>query len=308
MRYLNIEGTELTLSNIVIGNMRISSLGKKAAEKLFFTVIEEGINFFDHADIYGGGECEKLFGEILNANSGVREKIFIQSKCSIVTGDRPYYDFSKEHILQSVDGSLKRLGTDYLDVLLLHRPDTLFEPEEVAEAFDLLEQSGKVRYFGVSNQNSWQVELLQKYVRQKLIFNQLQLSVVHTPMIDAGMTVNMADSRAIDRTGGILEYSRLKDMTVQAWSPFQKGFFEGCFIDDDSYPLLNEYMAQLADKYGVTKTSIAVSFITRHPANMQVITGTTNPDRIRECAKGSDIPLTREEWYTLYRLGGGMLP
>ena len=306
MKYLQIPGSDLKPSNIIMGCMRINNLDKKGAEQLIRTAMEAGVNMFDHADIYGDGYCEEFFAEAAGMNPQVREKMILQSKCGIRKG---YYDFSKEHILEAVDGSLKRLHTDYLDVLLLHRPDALMEPEETAEALQTLFDAGKVRYFGVSNHNPAQIELLQQAFGQKLLFNQMQISVAHTPLIDAGMAVNMHTDQAIDRTGSTLEYCRLKGITLQAWSPFQKGFFEGPFLGDmENYPELNRKCQELAEKYQVTPTGIAVAWLTRHPANIQVILGTTQAQRMLDGCAGSQIPLTRPEWYGLYQAAGNMIP
>ena len=306
MKKIKLLNSGLSASNIIMGCMRINTLSKNDTETLVRTAIEQGINYFDHADIYGNGECETHFSQSISITPSLREKIILQSKCGIGSG---YYDFSKEHILNSVDNSLERLHTEYLDVLLLHRPDTLMEPDEIAEAFDILHQSGKVRYFGVSNQNPMQIELLQKYCSQKLIINQMQLSIAHCPMIDSQLAVNMNIPQSINREGSILDYCRLKDITIQAWSPFQKGFFEGIFLDDyRNYEQLNQVLDQLAEKYHVSKTAIAVAFLTRHPANIQVILGTTNPHRLIDGCNGSDLPLSRQEWYTLYTASGKMLP
>lgn len=313
MKYLNIADTDLSVSNIVMGCMHLSELSQKDAASLIETAREQGINFFDHADVYGGGACEALFAEAIHMTDAVREQIILQSKCGIVlckdSDIRAYYDFSKKHILEAVEGSLKRLKTDYLDVLLLHRPDTLMEPEEIAEAFQILEEKGRVRYFGVSNMNPMQIELVQRAVRQPLIFNQLQLSVAYTPMIDTGLTVNMKLDQSTERTGEILEYSRLRHMTIQAWSPMQRGFFEGVFLgDQEHYAELNRVIQKIAEKYGVTDTAIAIAWITRHPAKMQVVTGTTKPGRLTECCAGSELPLTTQEWYEIYSAAGNMIP
>lgn len=303
---IQIRETELNVSNLVMGCMRIDTLTEKELEFLTDTYLEAGVNYFDHADIYGGGACEEAFGNMLSGRPGLRDQILIQSKCGIRNG---YFDFSREYILTSVDGILKRLHTDHLDVLLLHRPDALMEPEEVAAAFDELETSGKVRYFGVSNQNPMQIELLRSAVRQKLVINQLQMSLAHTPVIDSGMTVNMGIDQSVMRDGSIMEYSRLKGITLQAWSPFQKGFFEGVFLNDrDKYKVLNEKIDVLAEKYQVTPTAIAVAWLTRHPANIQVVLGTTKPSRVKEAAAGSELMLTREEWYGLYQAAGNRIP
>ncbi|MFC5465671.1 aldo/keto reductase [Lederbergia graminis] len=308
MKYFPIKGTNLNVSNIVMGNMRLTQLSLSEVEHLIRTSMDEGINFFDHADIYGGGKCEELFADAIQMNSSIREKMILQSKCGINTKDN-MYDFSKEHILKSVDGILKRLKTDYLDILLLHRPDPLMEPEEIAEAFDELHNSGKVHYFGVSNFNPMQIELLQKYISHKLVVNQLQLSVTHTPMIDSGVAINMHHDQSINRDSSILEYCRLHDITVQAWSPFQNGFFQGPFLGDlEKFPKLNELIDQLAEKYEVTNTAIATAWITRHPANIQVVLGTTKAQRIQDACAGSDIPLTRKEWYDIYKAAGNIIP
>jgi len=301
--------TTLEASNVILGLMRIADLDDKEVQTLVGTAIDSGINFFDHADVYGGTThgCEQRFGEAISFSDAEREAVIIQSKVGIRDG---YWDFSKEHILESVDGSLKALNTPYLDILLLHRPDTLMEPEEIAAAFDELQSSGKVRNFGVSNQTPGQVELLKRSVAQPLAFNQVQLSITHAPLIAQGVAANMAGlDQSIDRDLGILDYSRLNDITLQAWSPFQKGFFDGVFLGDrQNFAELNDVLEELAAKYAVTPTGIAVAWITRHPANMQVVLGTTKPERVIESAAGSEIPLTRPEWYRLFTAAGHILP
>ncbi|EIG7040760.1 aldo/keto reductase family oxidoreductase [Listeria monocytogenes] len=305
MKRITIGNSALTASEISLGCMRMADLSKEYANKVINTALENGIDFFDHADIYGGGKSEEVFADAIDMNATIREKMILQSKCGIRQG---FFDFSKEHIIASVEGSLKRLKTDYLDTLLLHRPDTLFEPEEVAAAFTELEKSGKVRHFGVSNQNPGQIELLKKYVDQELIANQLQFSIMHTGMIDTGFNVNMTIDPSLDRDGGILEYSRLNNMTIQAWSPFQYGFFEGVFLDNDKFPELNKVIDKIAADKGVTNSAIAVAWIQRHPASFQTVVGTMNPGRIADIAKASDVTLSREEWYEIYRAAGNQLP
>lgn len=305
MKQIKIGNGAFSASEIALGCMRIEGLSQKEAERLVQTAMECGINFFDHADIYGGGRSEEVFAQAAGMCPRVREKMILQTKCGIRPG---MYDFSKEHILTSVDGSLKRLKTDYVDVLLLHRPDTLMEPEEVAEAFDLLYHSGKVKYFGVSNQNPMTMELLSKYTHQKLMINQLQFGLMHTGMIDCGLNANMKNSPAVDRDGGVLEYCRLKEITIQPWSPFQYGFFEGVFVDNEKFPEVNAKLAQMAEKKGVTNSALAIAWILRHPARMQPIVGTTKADRLQEICRASDVALSREEWYELYRAAGNQLP
>jgi predicted oxidoreductase len=309
MKTLSLPGTDLPASNIILGLMRIQELSDDEIRELVGAAREAGINFFDHADIYGSGRhgCETRFGEAITFSSSEREQVYIQSKVGIRDG---YFDFSKEHILTSVDESLAALNTDYLDILLLHRPDTLVEPEEVAEAFDQLHSAGKVRHFGVSNQTPGQIELLKRSLNQPLLVNQVQLSITHAPLIAQGIAINMAAlDQSIDRDNGVLDYSRLNGMTLQAWSPFQKGFFDGVFVGDrEALPELNDLLDTLAEKYDVTPTGIAVAWITRHPANIQVVLGTTKPQRVRDSAAGSEIPLTREEWYGLFRAAGHTVP
>ena len=301
----NIKIGNMNASAVSLGCMRMSNLDKSQIDSIMDTALENGINFFDHADIYGGGNSEKLFGEYLKNHKGVRESIYIQTKCAIHDGQ---FDFSKEHIVKSVEGSLKRLGVDYVDALLLHRPDTLMEPEEVAEAFDTLESSGKVRSFGVSNQNLMQIELLKTAVKQPLIINQLQLSVTEAGLITSGMNVNMKNAESVMHDGGLLEYSRIKGITIQAWSPFQYGFFKGSFIDNEDFPVLNSKLAEIGEKYGLTKTGVVAAWILRHPANIQLIAGTMNPNRLNEICKAADATLSRSDWYEIYRAAGHCLP
>lgn len=309
MKTIQIKNSTLDSSNVVLGLMRIAAMSDVEIDTLVRTAIDEGINTFDHADIYGSErhECERRFGEAIVDWSALRGSVLLQSKVGIREG---FFDFSREHILRSVDESLAALKTDYLDLLLLHRPDTLVEPDEVAEAFDLLEATGKVRNFGVSNHTPGQIELLKSSLKQPLVVNQMQLSITHAPVIASGVAMNMAGlDQSVSRDNGVLDYSRLHGMTVQAWSPFQKAFFDGVFLDDwENFPELNQTLQQLASHYSVTPTAIAVAWITRHPARMQVVLGTTNPARVREAAAGSDIPLTRPEWYGLFTAAGHTLP
>lgn len=305
MKHITIGDNLANASQIALGCMRIADLSPKDADFLIRTALDEGINFFDHADIYGGGKSETVFSHTLTKTPSLRDSMLIQSKCGIRKG---FFDFSKEHILTSVDQILKRLNTDYLDMLLLHRPDTLVEPEEVASAFDLLHKNGKVRHFGVSNQNPMQIELLQKYVSQKLMANQLQFSIAHAGMVHTGINVNMVNDPGIDRDGSILDYCRLKQITIQAWSPFQFGFFEGVFLGHPKFPELNKVIDRIGDEYGVTSSAIAAAWIMRHPAKIQPIVGTTNPQRLRDVCAAAKINLTREQWYEIYRAAGNILP
>lgn len=307
MKKIHIAQTDIKASEIALGIMRMNSLPNEEAKRVIETALDGGINYFDHADIYGRGESERIFGEAFSEVDTSRDSVYIQSKTGIIPGKM--YDFSKEHIIESVEGSLTRLKTDYLDALLLHRPDTLVEPEEVAEAFELLERQGKVRFFGVSNHNPMQIELLKKNIRQPLVFNQLQMSVSHHPMIDAGFNVNRSNNLSIDRDGSILDYCRLNDMTIQPWSPFQAGNDkQGIIFDHLDYEELNKVLNRLAEEYNVSREAIAIAWLLRHPAKMQPIIGSMNPERILSSIQASSIRLSREEWYELYRSGGFQLP
>ncbi len=304
-------GGDLAVPNVVLGLMRIQEMTDDAVRELVRTARDAGIDFFDHADIYGDElhGCELRFAEAMQLTPSQRDEITLQTKAGIV-GPGPYFDFSYEHIMESVEGSLRALGTDRIDVLLLHRPDALVEPDEVARAFDELEASGKVLRFGVSNHTPRQIDLLKKSVSQPLVANQLQLSITHSPIIAEGVAANMQgldQSVSLDG-GGIVDYCRLHDITIQAWSPFQAGFFTGVFLGSPEYPELNAAIDRLAAKYDVPAIAIATAWITRHPANMQVVLGTTTPERVAGAAQGSDVPLTRAEWYELFRAAGYRVP
>lgn len=306
MKQISLGGSGWTVPAVIVGCMRLGELDGRALGHFIHTAMESGANYFDHADIYGGGECEAHFGAALRADPSLRrEDMILQSKCGIRQG---LYDSSREHILRSVDGILKRLGTDYLDVLLIHRPDALVEPEEVAGAFDELERTGKVLHFGVSNHKPMQIELLRRFVRQPLLVNQLQFSLPVSNMVANGMEVNMDSPGSADRDGSVLDYSRLHDMTIQAWSPFQTPNWGGCFLGDGRYPELNRELDALAEQYGVSAAAVAAAWILRHPALMQLITGTAKEARLLEIIRASEIRLTREEWYRLYLAAGHPLP
>ncbi|MFC9335950.1 aldo/keto reductase family oxidoreductase [Arthrobacter sp. NPDC057009] len=311
MRTIPFGQTDSRVPNIVAGMMRIRESSDDEVRALYTAAREAGIDFFDHADLYGGQRhtCERRFASALKLTSSEREQITLQTKTGIVA-EEWHYDSSYDHIMASAEGSLEALGTDYIDVLLLHRPDALVEPEEVARAFDDLEASGKVRAFGVSNHTPRQVELLKTAVTQPIVANQVQLSLTHSTIIAQGLTSNMAgEADSITRDGGgIIDYARINKITLQAWSPFQKGFQDGVFFGADEHTKLNAELDRLAAKYGVTTTAIATAWITRHPAEFQVVLGTTKPGRIIDAAAGSDIPLTRGEWYGLIQAAGHKVP
>ncbi|HGK2596708.1 TPA: aldo/keto reductase family oxidoreductase [Streptococcus pneumoniae] len=308
MRYITLGQDDKELSEIVLGMMRIKDKSVKEVEELVETALSVGINAFDLADIYGRGRCEELLGLVLKNHPDLREKMWIQSKCGIRIEEFTYFDFSKDYIIKSVDGILQRLKIDHLDSLLLHRPDALMESDQVAEAFNLLYKQGKVRDFGVYNQNPMMMELLKKDVKQPLAVNQLQLSAAFTPGFESAFHVNMEDSQAAMRDGSIFEYCQLHDVVIQAWSVLQFGYFKGNFVGNEKFQALNQVLDRLAIKYGVTSSTIAISWILRYPAKMQAVVGTTNPKHLREVSRAANFSLTRKEWYEIYLAAGNNLP
>lgn len=306
MKNMRLGNTDLEVSSIGIGCMRMGGCTVQQADAFVKETMDMGVNFFDHADIYAGGEAERIFGQVLADNPGLREKMVLQSKAGIVPG--VMYDNSKEYLINAVDGILERLQTEYLDVFLIHRPDALAEPDEVAEAFDELHKAGKVRHFGVSNHNSMQMELLASRLSQPLAVDQLQLSITNSNMIRSGMEVNMETEGACDRDGSVLDYCRLKNITIQTWSPFQYGMFEGVFIGSEKYPKLNEVLNRIAAEHSVTPTTIAAAWILRHPAKMQLISGSMKAARQKEICQATELTLSKKEWYEIYLAAGHILP
>lgn len=296
-------GNVFDASEMALGCMRLCRVPEQEAEKLIHTAIEQGINYFDHADVYGFGASEEAFGKIIKKIPGVRSQIFIQTKCTLIRDSEKtlYLDTTKKHILKSVDESLKRLGTDYIDTYMLHHPDTLMEPEEIAEAFDVLQRSGKVRYFGVSNFKRMELMYLQSCLSQKLIVNQMQLGIAHTEVIDSSNSIKLNDKDNIDHNGSVLTYMRMHKMTLQAWSPFQVRFYGGVFMNDSGYPMLNKVVDRLGRDKGASPSAVAIAWILRHPAKIQPMIGTTKAVRLNDICTASDITLTRAEWYELYR-------
>ena len=309
MKQINIVNGPQNASVIIQGCMRMPNLSKEEAAKVIRTAYDCGVNFYDHATCYGeNGAAETKFGESFPLTGLKREDIYIQSKCGLCF-DRNVFDWSKDTILSSVDDSLRRLQVEYLDTLLLHRPDVLFDPEEVAAAFDILESSGKVRHFGVSNTVPMQMELLKKYVKQPLVINQVQLSLEQSQLIDQALYMNNKTTEfSINRDGNALDYCRLKDITIQAWSPLQIGMFGGTFVDNPDFPELNAVLGKIAEREHVSKTAIAIAWILRHPAKMQAIIGTMNPEHIKDACKATEVTLSHEDWYELYLASGKFLP
>ncbi|WEV69496.1 aldo/keto reductase [Bifidobacterium sp. ESL0775] len=312
MKYSELGTSGVKASRTALGAMRIRSKTRDEAKEIVRTALDGGINFFDTADCYGAGESTRRLGQALKDVGVDRGSIYVQTKFGIyrdpASDDITRYNFSKGHLVAALDSELKNLQTDYVDFVLLHRPDTLVELDELAEAFNELQTSGKVRHFGVSNVNPMQVELLQSALDQKLEVNQLQFGLGHTGMVRQEFHVNMDDAPSIDHDGGLISYSRLKKMTIQAWSPFQFGFFGGVFIDNPKYPELNKTLQRVADAHGVSKNAIAVAWILRHPAKMQVLLGSMTPSRLREMMAGADVEISAQEWYDLYVAAGNDLP
>ena len=307
MKYYDIVNGPQKVSSIIMGCMRMPALSVDEAATMINTANESGINFYDNATCYGeNGEAETRFGDAFIKTGIRREDVYIQSKCGILSDE---FNWTKENIIASVDDSLSRMKLEYLDALLLHRPDLLYEPEQIAEAFDELERNGKVRYFGVSNVPTMMLEVLKKHIRQPLVFNQLQFSLDQSQLLDQALYVNnLTTDRSIDRDNGTLDYCRLHDITVQAWSPLQCGFFKGCFVDSPDFPELNRVLGEIGEKYGAPKTAVAIAWILRHPAKMQAIAGTMNPSHLRDICEASKVELTHNEWYRIYRASGKFLP
>lgn len=310
MEYITIPHTDLKVSRLALGCMRLKEKNLAEAESLIKSALEAGINCFDHSDVYQKGECENLFGEILKRNPLLRKEMIIQTKCDIVPeyagGQR--YDTSKEYILNCVENALKRLQCEYLDILLLHRPDALCDPQELAETFEKLHQTGLVRYFGVSNHSVSKMELLRKFTNQPLVINQVQLSIVHSYLFDSGFFVNMSNEEAVDRDNGMLDYCQLHDITLQAWCPLQASWADGTFLDNPKFPRLNRVLQRIANEYGTSKSAIAVAWLLRHPANIQPVIGTTSEQHLEELCKAVSIKLTRQQWYDLYMAEGKRVP
>ena len=307
MKYIKVKDGPQNASSVILGCMRMPALSVDEAANVINTAFDQGINFFDNATCYGeDGEAETRFGDAFMKTGIKREDVYIQSKCGVLDNE---FDWTKRNIISSVDDSLRRMKLDYLDAMLLHRPDLLYEPEQIAEAFDELEKSGKVRFFGVSNVPTMMFEVLRKYIRQPLVFNQLQFSLEQSQLLDQAMYVNnLTTDRSTDRDGGLLDYCRLNDITIQAWSPLQYGYFKGCFVDNPEFPELNWVLGELAEKYGVSKTAVAIAWILRHPAKIQAIAGTMNPNHLKEICDASNIELSHKDWYRLYIASGKYLP
>lgn len=299
---------EKQASRIVMGCMRIADKSVRQVEEVIVEALQTGVNMFDHADIYGNGDSERIFGVAIRDLEIPRKEYLLQTKCGIRRLEHgKYYDFSKEYIISSVEGSLKRLNTEYIDVLLLHRPDTLLEADEIAEAFEMLRAQGKVLAFGVSNMSAAQMQYLEE-AGVEIVANQMQFSLGHTAPVDAGFNVNTYNEAGVTRAGDALEYARRRKIALQAWSPLQYGKIEGTFLGNEHFPALNGELYRLAETYGCAPSAIALAWILRHPAFTQVVTGSASPNHMKELCKATEITLTREEWYALYLASGKKLP
>ncbi len=308
MKTIHVVNGPQNVPAIIQGCMRMPALSIEDATRVIRNACDLGVTFFDHATCYGKGEAEQRFGDAFPRTGLKREDVFLQSKVGLCF-ERNEFDWTKENILESVNDSLRRLSTDYLDAVLLHRPDVIFEPEEVAEAFQRLSDSGKVKYFGVSNLMPMQIELLKKYVRQPLVFNQVQLSLEQSQLIDQALYMNNKTTEySVNRDGSLLDYCRLNDITIQAWSPLQYGFFKGTFVDHPDFPELNKALGEIGEREGASKTAVAIAWILRHPAKMQAIVGTMNPAHMRDICDASKVNLSHHDWYQLYLAAGKYLP
>ena len=310
MEYITLPNTNVKVSKISLGCMRLKGKSVEQIEMLLKNALELGINYFDHADVYGHGECESLFGEVLKRNPQLRKKMIIQTKCDIVPvyngGQR--YDTSKEYIKKKVKESLRKLNVDYIDILLLHRPDPLCNPIELSETFSELQEEGMVKYFGVSNHSVGKMKLLQKYLKQPLVINQMQFSIIHSHMVDSDIFLNMDDSKGIDRDNGMIDYCHYNEITIQTWCSLQASWMDGTFIDNPKFPKLNAVLEELANKYKVAKSAIAIAWILRHPANMIPVTGTTSIDHLKQACEATNVKLTRQEWFDLYMAEDKLVP
>lgn len=316
MKKLPINQNGLNASELVFGCMGlgggwdrqpIEPAHVKQTHEAVEAALASGINMFDHADIYTFGKAETVFGQVLKEKPGLREEIIIQSKCGIRFGDQASglptrYDFSKSYILDSVDGILSRLGIEHLDILLLHRPDPLMDPSEVGEAFHQLKASGKVRSFGVSNMSAGQIRLLQQHTDEKIIVNQLEMSLHKIGWLDTGVHVNQEAARQNTFPEGTLEYCQMENIQIQSWGSLAKGLYSGKNIENESESVKNTaaLVQKLAEEKQTTPEAIVLAWLMRHPAGIQPVIGTANPDRIKASADAVTVTLTRDEWYTLY--------
>ena len=321
MQIQNLGSSDLQVTRIAYGcmplggswdNTPLSDQTKISAIRSIRAALDQGVNFFDLADIYCRGKSESAFSAIWQEIPALREKIYLQTKCGIRLPDDPNasgpdgYDFSYEYIVRSAEGSLKRLKTDYLDLFLLHRPDPLVEPDEVAHAFDDLHQSGKVRWFGVSNHTAAQIEFLRQPLRQPIITNQVAFNLIHTHLLNEGILFNQ-DNPLLARDEGTLEYCRLHNITIQAWGPLAWGQLTGREVENPAANVLKTaaIVEEMARSKGVSREAVLVAWILRHPAKIQAIIGTTNPVRIAAACQADELELTRQEWYRLFIAGRG---
>jgi predicted oxidoreductase len=319
MKPIPLQKRGINASQLVLGCMRMGGgwdqspiteehyrEGREAVE----AALQIGINMFDHADIYTAGKAERVFAQVLKERPGLREQIIIQSKCGIRFADdtNPHrFDFSEGHILSSVDGILERLGIEYLDILLLHRPDPLVEPEEVASALRRLKESGKVRHFGVSNMSQGQIKLLQAYCDEPFVANQLEMSLLKHGFVDTAVSVNQETARDNVFPEGTMEFCRLENIQLQSWGPLAQGRYSGRALESESESVVNtaKLVQQLANEKSTTAEAIVLAWLMTHPAGIQPVIGTINTERIRACKDANELRLSREEWYALYRSSRG---
>ncbi|MBT2567317.1 aldo/keto reductase [Arthrobacter sp. ISL-85] len=271
------------------------------------TALDAGITLFDHADIYRSGKSEAVFGEVLATTPGLRERIRLQTKCGIRLNERglqTHYDLSREAILERVDGSLKRLRTEYVDILLLHRPDPLADPVEVAAAVGQLMAEGKVRQLGVSNMSAAQIEVLQDRLETPVVANQLEMSLLKRAWLESQVLVNHPEHLDYSFPQGTLEYCTRNNVTLQAYGSLARGVYTGAEPESPTTAeaATAELVSELAGQYSTSGEAVLLGWLMKHPAGIAPVIGTVNPDRIRACADAARVArdLTRADWYKLW--------
>ena len=322
MEQLTLPHTDLKTSRLIAGCMGLgggwapetllNAEHEKQARDFIDTALELGINFFDHANIYARGRAEDVFGRILKERPSLRGQIILQSKVGIRWANDPAgtpqrFDFSYEHIIEATEAILRRLQTDRLDILLLHRPDVLVEGEEVARAFARLKQDGKVSHFGVSNQNRFMMDYLQHFLPDPLIANQLEMNLLHSGFAEAAISFNQTAPAYPDGWEGVVEYCRLNGVGLQAWSPLARGVLTGGDLKEKSAATKSTagLVKELANAHQVSGEAIVLAWLLRHPAKIQPVLGTSRSDRLRACAESVKVKLSREEWYRLFETARG---
>lgn len=294
-------------SRISLGLMRISEMNVDEVESLIEGSLAMGIYYFDIADIYGHTKCESLLGEVLTRHPSWREKMYIQTKVGIRM-DQVGYDSSYEYILKAVEASLNRLKIKTLDSLLIHRPDILMSAEEVAKAVKELLKRGWIKDFGVSNFSSSEILYLQEELPVKIKYNQVQLGIGNTTMLDQTMYTNVPCSMVSKEQDDLLFFLKREKIVIQCWSPYQVDFFKGSIFDETKAPKIYPVLVKYAKKYQTSLCAIATAFLLKIDPNLWVITGSCDLKHIQESLDGEKINLSRADWYGMYKEVGNFLP